>query len=110
MFTLTLVACFALIVGLLIETYKVSNPGVDYSNLEKTLFAYSEQLFIWGSIVALVGLFFYIKFASDFRNNRTVKKERTATKKTTKKVVKKEEKKPVAKKPAAKTTKKTTKK
>lgn len=110
MFTLTLVACFALIVGLLIETYKISNPGVDYSNLVKTLFMYSEQLFIWGSIVALIGLFFYIKFAADFRNNKTVKKEKTVQKKTTNKVVKKEEKKPVAKKTAAKTTKKTTKK
>lgn len=108
MFTLTLVACFALIVGLLIETYKVSNPGVDYSNLVETLFMYSEQLFIWGSIVALVGLFFYIKFAADFRNSsKTVKKERTTQKKTVKKVVKKEEKKPTAKKT---TTKKTTKK
>ena len=110
MFTLTLVACFALIVGLLIETYKISNPGVDYSNLVETLFTYSEQLFIWGSIVALVGLFFYIRFASDFRNNKTVKKEKTPAKKTTKKVTKKvekvEKKTPVKKTAAKKTTKK----
>ena len=110
MFTLTLVACFALIIGLLIETYKISNPGVDYSKLVESLFSYSEQLFIWGSIVALVGLFFYIRFASDFRNNKTVKKEKTPAKKTTKKVTKKVEK--VEKKaPVKKTaTKKTTKK
>ena len=111
MFTLTLVSCVALIVGLLIETYKISNPGVDYSSLVKTLFTYSEQLFIWGSITALVCLFFYIKFASDFKNNsKPVKKEKTTTKKTVKKVVKKEEKKPAAKKAPTKTTKKTTKK
>ena len=110
MFTLTLVACFALIIGLLIETYKISNPGVDYSKLVETLFSYSEQLFIWGSIVALVGLFFYIRFASDFRSNKTVKKEKAPAKKTTKKVTKKVEK--VEKKtPVKKTaTKKTTKK
>lgn len=110
MFTLTLVACFALIVGLLIETYKISNPGVDYSNLVETLFTYSEQLFIWGSIVALVGLFFYIKFAADFRNNKTAKKEKAPAKKTTKKVTKKvekvEKKTPVKKTAAKKTTKK----
>lgn len=110
MFTLTLVACFALIIGLLIETYKISNPGVDYSKLVETLFSYSEQLFIWGSIVALVGLFFYIRFASDFRNNKTVKKEKTPAKKTTKKVTKKvekvEKKTPVKKTAAKKTTKK----
>ena len=110
MFTLTLVACFALIVGLLIETYKVSNPGVDYSKLVETLFSYSEQLFIWGSIVALVGLFLYIRFASDFRNNKTVKKEKAPAKKTTKKVTKKvekvEKKTPVKKTAAKKTTKK----
>lgn len=110
MFTLTLVACFALIIGLLIETYKISNPGVDYSKLVETLFSYSEQLFIWGSIVALVGLVFYIRFASDFRNNKTVKKEKTPAKKTTKKVTKKvekvEKKTPVKKTAAKKTTKK----
>ena len=110
MFTLTLVACFALIVGLLIETYKISNPGVDYSKLVETLFSYSEQLFIWGSIVALVGLVFYIRFASDFRNNKTVKKEKAPAKKTTKKVTKKvekvEKKTPVKKTAAKKTTKK----
>ncbi len=110
MFTLTLVACFALIIGLLIETYKISNPGVDYSKLVETLFSYSEQLFIWGSIVALVGLFFYIRFASDFRNNKTVKKEKAPAKKTTKKVTKKvekvEKKTPVKKTAAKKTTKK----
>lgn len=110
MFTLTLVACFALIIGLLIETYKISNPGVDYSKLVESLFSYSEQLFIWGSIVALVGLFFYIRFASDFRNNKTVKKEKTPAKKTTKKVTKKvekvEKKTPVKKTAAKKTTKK----
>lgn len=108
MFTLTLVACFALIIGLLIETYKISNPGVDYSKLVESLFSYSEQLFIWGSIVALVGLFFYIRFASDFRNNKTVKKEKTPAKKTTKKVTKKvekvEKKTPVKKTAAKKTT------
>ena len=110
MFTLTLVACFALIVGLLIETYKISNPGVDYSKLVETLFSYSEQLFIWGAIVALVGLFFYIGFAADFRNNKTVKKEKAPAKKTTKKVTKKVEK--VKKKTKIKktATKKTTKK
>lgn len=110
MFTLTLVACFALVVGLLIETYKISNPGVDYSKLVETLFSYSEQLFIWGSIVALVGLVFYIRFASDFRNNKTVKKEKAPAKKTTKKVTKKvekvEKKTPVKKTAAKKTTKK----
>lgn len=110
MFTLTLVACFALIIGLLIETYKISNPGVDYSKLVETLFSYSEQLFIWGSIVALVGLVFYIRFASDFRNNKTVKKEKAPAKKTTKKVTKKvekvEKKTPVKKTAAKKTTKK----
>ena len=110
MFTLTLVACFALIIGLLIETYKISNPGVDYSKLVETLFSYSEQLFIWGSIVALVGLVFYIRFASDFRNNQTVKKEKAPAKKTTKKVTKKvekvEKKTPVKKTAAKKTTKK----
>ena len=110
MFTLTLVACFALIIGLLIETYKISNPGVDYSKLVESLFSYSEQLFIWGSIVALVGLVFYIRFASDFRNNKTVKKEKAPAKKTTKKVTKKvekvEKKTPVKKTAAKKTTKK----
>ena len=110
MFTLTLVACFALIIGLLIETYKISNPGVDYSKLVESLFSYSEQLFIWGSIVALVGLFFYIRYASDFRNNKTEKKEKTPAKKTTKKVTKKvekvEKKTPVKKTAAKKTTKK----
>lgn len=108
MFTLTLVACFALIVGLLIETYKISNPGVDYSNLVETLFTYSEQLFIWGSIVALVGLFFYIKFAADFRNNKTVKKApaKKTTKKVTKKAEKVEKKAPVKKTATKKTTKK----
>ena len=29
-----------------------------------------------GLIVALVGLFFYIKFDADFKNNKTVKKEK----------------------------------
>ena len=81
-----------------------------YSKLVESLFSYSEQLFIWGSIVALVGLVFYIRFASDFRNNKTVKKEKAPAKKTTKKVTKKvekvEKKTPVKKTAAKKTTKK----
>ena len=101
MFTLTLVACVALIIGLLIQTYKMSNPGVDYSQFAETLFMYSEQLYIWGSVVALIGLVFYIKFARDFRNSNSQKKVSTNKKKIVKKITK-EEKKTVAKSPAIK--------
>ena len=106
---MTFVACFALVVGLLIETYKVTN--LDIINTDNLLFEFSQQLFMWGAIVALIGLFHYIRFAIGYKNVKPAKK---ATTKKTKTVEKKPEaKKTTAKKvatKATKTTKTTTKK
>lgn len=114
MFTLTLVACVALLVGLLIETYKVSAWGTEFINPDSLIYAYSNYLFMWGSFAALICMVFYIKFAVDYKTkNGTVKTTKTIKKPATKKVVKKtepakkEESKP-AKKPAVKKTVKST--
>lgn len=112
MFTLTLVACVALLVGLLIETYKVSAWGTEFIDPNSLIYTYSNQLFMWGSFAALVCMIFYIKFAVDFKTKKgTAKTTKTVKKPATKKVVKKvEPAKKVETKPAKKTvTKKTTK-
>lgn len=104
-FTLTFVACFALIVGLLIETYKAAAWNTKFINENSFWYEYSRLLFMWGGIAALIGLFFYIRFAIGFKNTKTRRAPRKAAPKTeTKKVAKKE----TTKKPAAKTSKTTT--
>lgn len=113
-FAMTFVACFALVIGLLIETYKVTN--LDIINTDNLLFEFSQQLFMWGAIVALIGLFHYIRFAIGYKNVKPAKK--ATTKKAATKKTKTVEKKPEAKKTttkkvatkATKTTKTTTKK
>ena len=119
MFTLTLVACVALLVGLLIETYKVSAWGTEFIDPDSLIYTYSNQLFMWGSFAALICMVFYIKFAVDFKTKKgTVKTTKTTKKPAVKKVAKKAEPtkkveaKPVKKtvvkktaKPAAKKTK-----
>ncbi len=118
MFTLTLVACVALLVGLLIETYKISAWGTEFIDPNSLIYTYSNQLFMWGSFAALICMMFYIKFAVDFKTKKgTVKTTKTIKKPATKKVVKKAEpakkveakpaKKTVAKKVTKTTTKKT---
>lgn len=117
MFTLTLVACVALLVGLLIETYKVSAWGTEFIDPNSLIYTYSNQLFMWGSFAALICMVFYIKFAVDFKAKKgTAKTTKTTKKPVTKKVVKKAEPakkvetKPAKKTVAKKTTKTTTKK
>lgn len=118
MFTLTLVACVALLVGLLIDTYKLSAWGTEFINPDSLIYTYSQQLFMWGSFAALVCMVFYIKFALDYKAGKksTVKTTKTTKKPATKKVVKKAEpvkkieEKPAKKTVAKKTTKTTTKK
>lgn len=107
-FALTFVACFAMLVGLLIETFKVAAIGTPFLNEDSFYYQYSQMLFMWGGIAALIGLFFYIRFAIGYKNaksRRTTKKAAPAAEK------KAPVKKTVAKKaPAKKTTKTTTKK
>ena len=106
-FAATFVACFALIVGLLIETYKAAAWNTEFINPESFYYEYSRILFMWGGIVALVGLIFYIRFAIGYKNikaKKSAKKATTEKKAPAKKVVKKE----TEKKAPAKTTKKTT--
>lgn len=117
MFTLTLVACVALLVGLLIETYKVSAWGTEFINPDSLIYTYSNQLFMWGSFSALVCMVFYIKFALDYKAKKgTTKTTKTIKKPAAKKPVKKAEPakkveaKPAKKTVAKKTTKTTTKK
>ena len=101
-FALTFVAAFAMLVGLLIETYKVSAFNTEFINPDSFYYVYSKLLFMWGGIAALIGLFFYIRFAIGYKN---VKR-----KKTTKKVSEPVEKKPAAKKTTKKATTKATEK
>lgn len=103
MFTLTLVACIALLVGLLIETYKVSATNTNFLNPNSLLYTYSNQLFMWGAFAALIGLFFYIKFAVDYKSSKGTTK---TVKKTAKTVAKKPQ---TTKKAEPKAVKKTTK-
>ena len=107
-FALTFVACFAMLVGLLIETYKVAAEGTGFLNPDSFYYEYSKMLFMWGGIAALIGLFFYIRFAIGYKNVKT----RRATKKAAPAAEKKAPvKKTAAKKvPAKKATKTTTKK
>lgn len=107
-FALTFVACFAMLVGLLIETYKVAAEGTGFLNPDSFYYEYSKMLFMWGGIAALIGLFFYIRFAIGYKNVKT----RRATKKVAPAAEKKAPvKKTAAKKvPAKKATKTTTKK
>ena len=100
-FTLTFVACVAMLVGLLIETFKVAAIGTPFLNEDSFYYRYSQMLFMWGGIAALVGLFFYIRFAIGYKNT----KSRRTTKKAAPAAEKKAPvKKTVAKKAPAKTT------
>lgn len=104
-FALTFVACFAMIVGLLIETYKVAAWNTKFINPNSFYYEYSKLLFMWGGISALIGLFFYIRFALGYKNSKRKRSAKKATAAVEKKAADKKE---TTKKPTAKTAKKTT--
>lgn len=104
-FALTFVACFAMIVGLLIETYKVAAWNTKFINTNSFYYEYSKLLFMWGGISALIGLFFYIRFALGYKNSKRKRSAKKATAAVEKKAADKKE---TTKKPTAKTAKKTT--
>lgn len=114
MFTVSLVSCAVLIMGLLAELYARL-----YQDCIIPICDYADELLFFGSLVSLVCLVFYMKFSSDYTGKATAKRavRRTVAKTTAKPAAKApvKELEPVKKavvkktvaKPATKTTTKT---